>query len=149
LQKYVKLRTPAERADELWRAIDVAYHRREQARETRMLAELLMERFATQHRHTDRRPQAYVWHARLLEERQQWDEAVAVMTGAITLGINDRTARGFAGRLESLQRKASGPLDPRQRAPPRLHATDTLQNSARTISGPRRISQRPWRSEGR
>ena len=106
LQKYVTIRTPAKRADELWRAIDVAYHRREQAPETRLFAELLMERFATQHREADRPPHAYVWHAKLLEERQRWDEAVAVLTGAITLGINDGTARGFAGRLEALQRKA-------------------------------------------
>jgi hypothetical protein len=106
LSKYVKLRNPTKRAEELWRAIDVAYHRREQGAVTREFAELLVEHFAAHHRNLDRRPEAYVWQAKLLEGRERWDEAVTVLERAVTLGISDRTASGFIGRLERLRRKA-------------------------------------------
>jgi hypothetical protein len=86
--------------------VDVTYHRREQTAETRALAELLIERFVAHHRNVDRGPEVYVWHAKLLEERGRWDEAAARLDQAIALGIDDRTARGFTGRLETLRRKA-------------------------------------------
>ena len=106
LCRYVKLRTPAKKAEELWRAIEVAYHRREQAPETRVFAELLIERFARHYREADGRPKTYIWQAKLLEERERWDEAAAVLQQAITLGIDDGTSRGFSGRLATLQKKA-------------------------------------------
>jgi hypothetical protein len=80
-----------------------------------------------------------VWHANLLEERERWDEAATVLERAVTLGISDRTARGFTGRLERLRRKAKRAATPDARrksssktaGPPNEDTTALKQEIAR------------------